>query len=259
MMPEYLFSSNSWEWEIRNKKILLMLDFDGTLTPIVKNPQESYVSEELSKLLKDLKNFVKIAVISGRDVKDLIKRLSFNVDYFCGSHGLEIEGKDLHFKHPEVLKLKKIIDSIYKEIKKHFSNNPEIFIEKKTFSFVFHYRNVAGEKRKESMKRFLSIISYYFQQYPIKIQKGKMVFEVLPDIDWDKGKAIIFIMKFLNHQIYPIYVGDDQTDEYAFLTIKENGLTVRIRHSKRTSAKYFLTSYKEMPRFLKMLREALNG
>lgn len=256
MVPKYLFNSLDWINEIKDR-ILLMLDFDGTLTSIFNNPDDSYVPSETSQILKELKEKVLIAVVSGRDIKTMAKKINFSVDYLCGSHGLEIKGKDLHFKHPEATKMKKLIDKLHKEIIEEFKEYPDILIEKKTFSFAFHYRNVEKKNRRVIVKHFLSIINS-FKHYPIKIQKGKMVIEILPKLDWDKGKAIILIMKHLNDSVYPIYVGDDITDEFAFLAIKQKGLTIRIGASNKTEAKYYLKYQREINKFLKIIKEKLN-
>lgn len=257
MTVEYLFNSNEWKKSLKNNNILLSLDLDGTLAPIVKNPDEICIPNDTITLIKELKKTTKIAIISGRDLNDLKKRICFPVDYLCGSHGLEIEGNGINFLHHKAVESKKYIDKLFFRIKKEFQGHNGIYIEKKKFSFTFHYRNVDKEERKYLIKRFHDIF-LSIEQFPIKIQKGKMVIEILPSVDWNKGNAIILIMRHLK-SFFPVYIGDDKTDEFAFLAIKDVGLAIKVGSSKKTHAKYFLKSQKEFLSFLKVLNEVLDA
>ncbi|WP_353683738.1 trehalose-phosphatase [Thermodesulfovibrio sp. 3907-1M] len=256
-MPEYLFHSN-WLDTANVKKIFLFFDFDGTLVPIMKNPEDCYLSYELKEVFKELKNKIKIGIISGRDLKDLKKRVSIKGVYYSGSHGLYIEGPEIKYINPDAERLKDYINKIYREVKKLNDKFLGMVVEKKEFSFALHYRQVDAKNRSTLKKLFSDIISNFNQDY-IKILKGKMVFEVLPAVNWNKGSAVSFLISHFKGEHLPVFVGDDITDETVFSEINDKGLTVKVGYSKKTLAKYFIRNQKEVYRFIKTLKEVLNA
>ncbi len=255
-MAEYLFHSN-WLERINQQDIFIFFDFDGTLVPIMKNPDDCYLSEHTKEILSKLKEKTKICIISGRDIKDLKKRASIEGICYCGSHGLQIEGYDINYFNPETKRLKPIIDEAYILIKEMVKGFEGAIVEKKSFSFTLHFRQVNPAIRKKLKKYFFEIINT-FKEKEIKIQNGKMVFEILPAIDWNKGKSISFILKKFDKKVLPIFVGDDLTDETAFCELKDYGLTIKVGNSKKTVAKYFLKNQAEVYKFIKIMNEVLN-
>ncbi|MEW6118428.1 MAG: trehalose-phosphatase [Nitrospirota bacterium] len=85
--------------------------------------------------------------------------------------------------------------------------------------------------------------------------KGKKVLELLPDIMWDKGSAVLWILRRLEDVHLPVYVGDDVTDENAFRAIGNKGITIRVGTSKKTCAQYYLKTSREVQRLLQMVRK----
>src|SRR5262249_6573571 len=88
---------------------------------------------------------------------------------------------------------------------------------------------------------------------------GKRVYELLPDIDWDKGKAMLWLLETLGFDsrsggIRPIYMGDDATDEDAFRALKQSGIGILVSdQSQPTAASYSVKDPSEVERFLRML------
>lgn len=255
-MPDYLFHSN-WLEIIKEKHICLFFDFDGTLVPIMKSPDDCYLSEDLRKSLYELKNKIKIGIISGRDLEDLKNRVFVEGIYYSGSHGLQIEGPDLKYINPEAQRLKPYIDEVYIKVKNLSGKFEGALVEKKSFSFTLHYRQVDSKLRKELKRLFFGIIRS-FRERKIKILNGKMVFEVLPATEWNKGNAVSFMIKSFNRKIFPFFIGDDLTDETVFNEIKDKGVTVKIGYSKNTMARFFLRNQTEVYKFIKILKETLD-
>lgn len=77
--------------------------------------------------------------------------------------------------------------------------------------------------------------------------------ELSPDVKWDKGNAVLYILQTLNNDIFPVYIGDDFTDEKAFTALKDRGITVRVGKSVKTEAQYYLKGHYEVLRFLKTI------
>ncbi|MDI6864760.1 trehalose-phosphatase [Thermodesulfovibrio yellowstonii] len=255
-MPDYFFHSN-WLDLINREKIFLFFDFDGTLVPIMKNPDDCYLSDNVRESLWNLKNKIKIAIISGRDLEDLKRRVCVDGIYYSGSHGLQIEGPDIEYYDSEAQRLKPNLDKIYTKVKELSDKFAGAFIEKKSFSFTLHYRQVEDKQRKELKNLFFEIIDS-FGEKNIKVLNGKMVFEVLPAVDWNKGRAVSFMLNKFDEITLPIFFGDDLTDETVFKEIKDIGLSVKIGYSKNTIAKYFLKNQAEVYKFIKIIQKALN-
>lgn len=257
-MATYLFHSN-WLEIIKRKKLFLSFDFDGTLVPLKKNPDDCYLTDNIKESLNQLKKKVRIAIISGRDLEDLKKRISIDGIFYSGNHGLQIEGPDMRHTNPDAESFKCYLDEIYIKVKKLMNRIPGIIVERKTFSFALHYRQVEINLRKELKNLFSEVISSSdIKNKNIKVLTGKMVFEVLPAIDWNKGKTVLFILKNFGEEFLPVFIGDDRTDETVFKEIGNIGLTVRIGRSKNTSAEYFLRRQSEVYKFIKNIREVLN-
>jgi trehalose 6-phosphate phosphatase len=89
---------------------------------------------------------------------------------------------------------------------------------------------------------------------------GKMVYEIQPKIDWDKGKAVLYLLDILEldrDEVVPIYVGDDVTDEDAFRAISDVGIGVFVGEAdapevagRTTAADYVLDTVPDVERFL---------
>lgn len=236
-----------------NDGILCMLDFDGTLVPIVDNPADCRLSTEVKQILKDIsggKNNT-VAIISGRQLSDLRKRVGIKNIYYGGSHGLEISGPAMEFVHPETEHTKRPVELLKRSMEKEFHSIPGILIESKPFSFAFHYRMLPQEDIKSAVRRFRHLVLESTLKHRISVLRGKKVLEVIPRINWDKGAAVNYIRDLTGGRVCPVYVGDDRTDESAFKALEHEGITVRVGQRKNTAASYHLKNQKEIVPFLR--------
>lgn len=241
--------------------ILLMLDFDGTLVPIVDDPADCYLSPEVRRYLSMVchtKGFA-VAVISGRSLSDIKKRVSVKGLYYSGSHGLEISGPAFNFVHPDAVRMRPVIDGLRKSVAKNMGRTEGLIIEKKPFSFSCHYRMMEKRNVGRTTKKLIALLSQDSVHEHITVMRGKKVIEAIPRIDWSKGNAVQVIMDCLRRKFMPIYVGDDTTDEFAFRVLNDVGLTVRICRSRKSSARYYLKEQKEIVPFLAYVYDAGNA
>ena len=124
-----------------------------------------------------------------------------------------------------------------------------------------HYRLVSDSER----PRIKALVDRLLAEHPdeLKVTPGKMVYEIQPKLDWDKGKAVLHLLEALDldhEDIVALYLGDDITDEHAFEALKGTGVGVFVGNpddpelaGRPTAADFVLTSIQEVERFLRTL------
>lgn len=254
---EYLF--NDWAYidrKIRGQKnVMLLCDYDGTLTPIVDRPELAAMSEEMHKALSRLvskKQFI-LGVISGRALGDIKERVNIDGLIYAGNHGFEIEGPGLKFIHPLADELTSVLRLISQVLRKAFNNMRGVIVEDKGMTVSVHYRLVADAELPELHSKFESIVTGARAMGKIKTTTGKKVHEIRPAIAWDKGKAVnLIIEKYIpqhkRNKLLTVYLGDDRTDEDAFRVINQyGGISILVdKEGQASQAKYYLNSPDEV-------------
>ncbi len=235
------------------QKMTFFLDYDGTLTPIVESPELAILSSEMKKTVEELARIHTVAIVSGRLREDVENLVGIKDIFYAGSHGFDIEGPGgFRMIHPEAKKTIPLITHIIKQLKEKLVNIKGVLIEEKKFSVAVHYRKVPNPN---AVKFIAEVVNNVVQKYnEVRMLPGKKVFEILPNIDWDKGKAVRWIMNALNidwNSQAIFYLGDDTTDEYAFRTIITRGtaLLVSEETEKASTADFLLTSPEEVKKF----------
>jgi trehalose 6-phosphate phosphatase len=252
VQPEYFFENKEPKLDCDSRNFFLFLDFDGTLVPIRDNPAQCVLSPEMKGQLEAISMSDKacIAILSGRTVTDIRDRVNIQDVYYGGNHGIEISGPRVNYTHPDALSGKHVIEKVCSEIEKGVGRIEGTLIEKKKFGFTLHYRMADKESKALIKNVFYNIISESSDHQAFSVLRGKKVLELVPRIQWDKGKAAIFLLQKQKKNYLPVYVGDDITDETAFKALKAQGVTIRIGRSQKTEAKYYLKGQWEMLRFL---------
>jgi trehalose-phosphatase len=237
----------------RSDRTAIFLDYDGTLTPIVSHPEKALLSDSMRQALQALVIRAPIAILSGRDLDDVRQRVDVGAIIYAGSHGFDIAGPRGLRKEVATEFLPKL-DSVEKELGKELAEVPGARLERKRFSIAAHYRNV-NERDFPSVERIVSAVAG--RHRGLRKMDGKKVYELLPDIDWDKGKAVLWLLENLGLErakVRPIYIGDDRTDEDAFRALEKSGLGILVSEEPRpTAARYSLKDSTEVERFLREL------
>lgn len=257
MTSKYFFKEDlSW---VSEKGLFLFFDFDGTLVPIQNDPSLCWLDKETKSYLKRIvsKGFAPVAILSGRSLKDIKKRINIKGIYYSGNHGLEISGRGLKFIHPQAKSMIKSLKHIKDIISKAISHIPGVFIEDKYLSFTLHFRMADEKGKKKAKSIFYKTISRGFKNMPFKVLKGKQILELAPNIEWDKGKTVHYILKNAKQECTPLYIGDDLTDETAFLALRGQGITIRIGKSKHTHAEYYLVAQEEIQKFFQTIYDII--
>ena len=232
------------------KKILLMLDYDGTVVPIARTPAQAVLPASSKKVLDILVKdpSVRLAFISGRSLSEIKKMAGISGIFYAGNHGLEIKGPGINFVHKKASKLSRDLRSLFEELSKKLCAYKGVLIEDKNLSISVHFR-LASAADEKSIK---SEVKASVDRNKFRLAGGKKVLEIRPKEKWNKGNAANFLAdKFKS--FFPVYIGDDRTDEDAFSALKNKGLTIFVGQPGKSAAHYFLKDHKEVLRFLKMI------
>lgn len=237
-----------------------MLDYDGTLVPLAPKPQDARPSLKLLNLLTCLSRDTKkrVAIISGRRVEELAALLPVSYLFLAGLHGREILHPAQNAGGPR-LKVKLgppgPPPGIWKEIcalaQDLASRVPGFYVEDKEESIALHFRQAKPEEAKEIVKTFIRSTQPLVQAYQLEYLKGNKVIEVrIRGIH--KGIAVEYFLN-LFPSAFPVFLGDDLTDEDAFRTLKGRGLTILVGEKRPTLADYYLPSPAAVEDFLTQL------
>lgn len=249
--------------KIEEKNVFLFLDYDGTLTPIVEAPQKAKLPVQTRKVLKRLAlvSGVKLAVISGRKIADIKKQVGLCGIIYAGNHGLEIEAPGLKFQTAVSRHTKAALKNIGEDLKCKLSDVKAVFMEDKGLTLSVHYRLVKKDSVINKLKSILeNVLEPYLAAGKIKVGMGKKVIEIKPALEWNKGKAVEWLLKKSRvrrrgNQTLPIYIGDDSTDEDAFKVLRKKALPIAVGKSGKSLAHYFLNDTGEVISFLKQITE----
>ena len=260
-LPSALTTGEALMEKFRGRRVAVFLDYDGTLTPIVARPDLALLSDPMRETLQRLGRLCTTAVISGRALADVRQLVALDVLFYAGNHGLEIEGpENTQIRHDKGLAFVEAVDAAYRALQPCLQEIEGVLIEHKKFSLSVHYRLV-DEQRVAEIER---VVDTMLEQQPsLKKHHGKKVFEIRPRIDWNKGKALLWLLETLgleDEAVLPVYIGDDVTDEDAFKVLQGRGLGILVTDGPcSTAASHGLKNTDEVKDFLDQLVQQLRG
>ncbi|VFQ96011.1 unnamed protein product [Cuscuta campestris] len=251
------------------KKIVMFLDYDGTLSPIVDDPDRAFMSNSMRATVRKLATYFPTAIVSGRSRAKVYNFVRLAELYYAGSHGMDIKGPSKGSKYAKgeqtgvlfqpASEFLPMIDEVHKILSEKIKSFPGATVENNKFCASVHFRCVEEKEWGELAKEVGSVV----KQYPkLRISQGRKVLEIRPIIKWDKGKALEFLLQSLGYansnDVFPVYIGDDRTDEDAFKVLRERGQGSGIlvtQTPKDTHASYSLQDPSEVMVFLRRLVE----
>lgn len=243
---------------LRGKELALFLDYDGTLTPIVRRPEEATLSDEMRSLLSALAEHCVVTIISGRDRRDAEKMVQVANLVYAGSHGFDIHGPDgLELQHQDAQRALPDLDQAEQLLRQRTDRIDGARVERKKFALAVHYREVSSP---DGIQKIEAAVDETLGVYPsLRKRGGKKIFELQPNVSWDKGRAVLWLIETLglDHSgASVIYIGDDVTDEDAFRVLRqrETGIGIRVAEaSAETAASYYLRDCDEVKAFLRSM------
>ena len=234
-------------------KILLFLDYDGTLVTIKKKPELAVLHPRRRKVLKSLSEKFFVSVVSGRSLREIKNVVGIDTLAYIGNHGLEMCWRDKHWVHPEAEKIRPALEGILKRVRIRTRSLKGVLVEDKRLTASIHYRLLAPEAWSK-LKKIIDEETQIHKRLFI-ITEGKRVFELRPRLEWDKGRGILQFIQWLALEKAPIkvYIGDDRTDEDAFKALEKDGLTILVGRKKDSLALYRVPGVDKAWKFLKAL------
>ncbi len=229
---------------------LLAFDFDGTLAPIVERPDDARVEIGVSQRLDSLCRLRPVAVVTGRTVGDVARRLGFSPQFLVGNHGAEdpgqVRGLDVS-----------ALDGLRARLAAHAAElyAAGVQVEDKRFSLALHYR--LAHDRARALARIDALL---VQLDPsLRTFGGKCVVNVVLASAPDKGDAVASLVRRAGCGA-AVFVGDDVNDEAVFARAHARWLTVRVgRDEPQSRAGFFLDGHAEMEALLDLMLDHLRA
>jgi len=222
--------------QLAGKRPALFLDYGGTLASIRDRPEDARLSEDMRLILRSVARVAQVVVVSGRNLDEVSELVGLRELTYAGNHGLEIRGPDLRLELPEGIDALDDLDRATADLTAALQPISGVRLTRKRFAIVVHYRQHTGG----GSDAVASVVKRVQAHFPrLHLTGGKAVIELLPNIDWDKGRAVRWLLSELGldgPEVLPIYLGDDVTDEDAFRAVRGRGLGILVSDRPEPSA-----------------------
>lgn len=242
------------------EKPAIFLDYDGTLTPIVDDPDAANIGEHEREVLHRLAGNVSLGIVSGRGLDDVRSHVSVDGLTYSGSHGFEILLPDgERVEQEEAGEAVPFLDEAEGLLAEGAKSLAGIMIERKPYAIAVHTRRARSEQARTAAGDLAKDVASRFDG--LVLRGGKEIHELRPAIDWDKGAALVHLRSLLPGDPAPLYVGDDETDEDGFRAVRSEGgmgILVGEREGGDTWADFTLADPPGTIEFLSALADSLS-
>lgn len=255
-LPSALERLDEVEGRLRGHTPVIFLDYDGTLTPIVDDPAEAILDEAMRSAVRRLSNRCPVAIVSGRDLEDVRSRVGVDGIHYAGSHGFDIVEPD-GTRHRRATEYLPALRRSQEALEEKLEGIEGTWVERKGFAVAVHFRTLADPRDERRVEAAVDEVAESEER--LKKTGGKKIFELRPAVDWDKGRAVTWMLDTLidSGDPLPLYIGDDVTDEDAFRALGSRGVGIVVmgEDERKTVATYRLADTTEVRRFLEALVE----
>jgi trehalose 6-phosphate phosphatase len=214
--------------------VLLAFDYDGTLAPIVPDPDRAEMRTKTRECLREVARRYPCVVISGRAKADVEKRVrGIGLRQVIGNHGVEPWQVSSH--------LMKDVSAWRTRLEHQLAGQAGVWIEDKAYSLAVHYRQSRARKAARA-----AIVAAASRLGDVRLIGGKLVINILASDAPHKGMALERVREKLSCDT-ALYVGDDETDEDVF-ALDQPGrlLTIRVGTQRGSQASYTLRNQREI-------------
>jgi len=229
----------------------ILLDYDGTLVPLVPKPEDAVPTPELKQLLNDLAADPKnnVVVISGRDQATLDRWLGDLPISMVAEHGATWRMKNEPWQQlvagPDQWK-----SEIRPIMQKFVTRCVGSFVEEKTNTIAWHYRKTHPDLGFTRSRELINTLSELLQNTMLQVIDGNKVVEVRMS-GFDKG---VMALKMVNEipNDFILCIGDDTTDEDMFKALSDRAYTIKVGNTA-TAAQYMVYNQKKVLELLEKL------
>jgi trehalose-phosphatase len=219
---------------VRDHHLLLLTDFDGTLADLAPTPDDAVLSEAVRAGIDALAALpsVTFGVVSGRRLGDVARRVGGAAEFVAGLHGLEITGPDSTFHHYALESVRAVIGSLMHAAARQLAWCPGVYLEDKTYALTCHVRLSPPDLGDRVLEEFEALAEPLVEARVLKLLTGAKAMELLPAVDWHKGRACEWIRGRVQvvqaKPVTVVYLGDDRTDEDAFTTLGDDDVLIGV-------------------------------
>lgn len=215
--------------DIPAERLLLFLDFDGTLAPISPRPDAATLPDSLRDVICRLVRLMPVVVISGRTLADLRRRLNVPGLRYIAQHGLVFKEPRSPMRWLGQRASRSRVREWVRVLHSSAEGVPGALVEDKGLSVALHDRQVLPADRLILRRRVLRAVKPWVTSGQATLIRGKRVLEIRPSGFWNKGTAVasVLALSWAGSRI-PVYLGDDWTDRDGFRAVRGLGLAVRV-------------------------------
>lgn len=236
----------------QRRRAVFFLDYDGTLSPIVDNPDLATIPPTTRTALTALASRFTTAIVTGRSKQKVMNMIKLDNLIYAASHGFDIEVPNGTISHRVACDYIPVIQRATRDLQTLAETFPGAHVEDNFLSLSLHYRHLNPSLKSE----LVGAVNELAERHGLHRHDGKMVHELRPRYDWHKGKAVEFLLTKLQlagPEVVPIYIGDDIADETAFKAVQGRGVSIVVGDesmTRCTSADFRLRDPLEVGQFL---------
>lgn len=206
--------------------VVVCFDFDGTLAPIVEEPDAATMSAENRRLLQRLseRENVVVAIVSGRSLADVRERTGLDDLYHAGNHGLEWADGDGRKVAEAARERRPALAQSLEILEPRLASIPGCIIENKGLTATVHHRHTPDHLVSEVTATVRDVAD---STPGVRCQAGKELIELWPDVPFGKDRAVEDLRETYPDHV-PLFVGDDVTDEDGFEAVRDDGIGILV-------------------------------
>ena len=254
-LPHALDSDELWHARLASRAPALFLDYDGVLTPIVDDPAAATLGDDTRRAVQQAADKLTVAIISGRDLDDVRGMVDLPGLAYAGSHGFDMLLPDgsRERKGDDYLD---DLDVVERSLSDELGGAEGVTIERKRHAIAVHTRRAPDDAIRQHVASVVEAVAARGDR--LRVTGGRDIQEFRPDIDWDKGRALVRLTEVLALDVDrhpPVYVGDDLTDEDALAVIVDDGVGVVVAGAddRPTAARLRLDHPRQTSQLLRLL------
>jgi len=260
---KYVFDHmTAMEASMADRHVLLLVDFDGTLSPIAPTPDEATLPDETRRELARIASasMCSCAVVSGRTLESVRAKVGLPGIVYVGNHGLEIARPNEAPKRAIPAPEYPFLTAIKGELEERLAPFAGVIVEDKGYGLAVHYRMVAASERRLVRDAVERVAQERASGGAMAVSTGAMVVELRPSHARDKGTVVSELISEEAaargaDKTFALYLGDDATDEDAFRAIKGRGWGILVGAPRMSYAEYYLNGPDEVRRLLGAIAE----